>query len=75
MASELALAGLIAQVEDDAGEEEIYAAQWRHESENEPLAAAVYLMSNADPTQIVGGADKIKALRTAATKYSTSAFE
>jgi hypothetical protein len=36
MAGELELAGLIAQVGADAREEEIFAAQWRHESDNEP---------------------------------------
>ena len=51
MASELELAGLLSQVDDDAGDEEIFAAQWQHESDNEPLAAAVYLMSNADPAR------------------------
>ena len=71
MASELELAGLLSQVDDDAGDEEIFAAQWQHESDNEPLAAAVYLMSNADPTRIAGGAAKVKALRSAAKKYST----
>ena len=70
MASELELAGLLSQVEDDAGDEEIFAAQWQHESDNEPLAAAVYLMSNADPARIAGGAAKVKALRSAAKKYS-----
>ena len=29
MASELELAGLLSQVEDDAGDEEIFAAQWQ----------------------------------------------
>ena len=71
MASELELAGLLSQVDDDAGDEEIFAAQWQHESDNEPLAAAVYLMSNADPARIAGGAAKVKALRSAAKKYST----
>ena len=70
MASELELAGLLSQVDDDAGDEEIFAAQWQHESDNEPLAAAVYLMSNADPARIAGGAAKVKALRSAAKKYS-----
>ena len=55
MASELELAGLLSQVDDDAGDEEIFAAQWQHESDNEPLAAAVYLMSNADPQAVVEG--------------------
>ena len=71
MASELELAGLIARVGADADEEEIFAAQWQHESDNEPLSAAIYLFSNADPAQIAGGAGKIKELRTAAANYST----
>ena len=70
MADELELAGLIAGIGNNAGDEEVFAAQWKHESNGEPLSAAMYMFSNADPGTIAGGAEKIKALREAAQKYA-----
>ena len=55
MASELALAGLIAQVEDDAGEEEIFAAQWQHELENEPLRLQHINVARLEPLRLEKG--------------------
>ena len=60
MASELELAGLLSQVEDDAGDEEIFAAQWQHESDNEPLAAR----ASRGPLWGRGAAAPLVALRT-----------
>ena len=47
MASELELAGLLSQVDDDAGDEEIFAAQWQHESDRSRSSAIRVVMAKA----------------------------
>ena len=71
MASELELARRLAGLADNPSGAELIAAQWKHAAGMEPLQAAVYLLSFADPAAIVGGADKVAALRKAAKEYST----
>ena len=67
MADEMDRARLLTGISADAQEEELFAAQWKHAADGEALSAAVYLISLADPTQIVGGAGKIKELREASS--------
>ena len=54
MASELELARLVAGIRDDAEGKDLIAAQWKHAAGSEPLQAAIYLITLADPAEVAG---------------------